>query len=916
MEENKIEGMEKELVSDTLGKVSFGDSEVIRIRKDKIIKFLKAKYDWIVYIILAFIVLIAVKIRTRNLDKLRDVTTGTWTLGPDLDPFLFLRWAEYIVEHGKLYAIDTMRYVPLGFKTTGELLLHPYMMAWFHKIAVFFGSESVTHSAVLYPVFMFALTVIAFFLFAREASISMGKTKSNIIALIASLFLSIVPALLPRTIAGIPEKESAAFLFMFLAFYFFLYAWRSESFSLRIISAVLAGLFTGSMALIWGGYSYVFLTLMVSVFVAFLAGGVDKNKFLTYMAWIFSSLLFMWSFSPRYPIVSLLSRGISVVAFILIFHFVIWETKLKRYFESEKMSKMPRTFISICVSILILAIIASVAFGPGYLINRVSSNVHEIINPGSTRFVQTVAENKSPFFKEWIGSFGPFVKNIPVFFWLFFIGSIYMFYNILSMLAKKERFYLTAAYIFLLSAICFNKYASDSRLNGTNNLSLAFYAFGLIIFVGSCCFYYYKYHKKKEMDKLKGIDMGLVTTLALFLLTLVSLRGGIRLVMVLTPSISIVVAYLAVGSVSYAMKKKNETTKIFAFAIAALVVIATVFSGWQFYKQVNEEAAFYGPSGYTQQWQRAMAWVRENTPQSAVFGHWWDYGYWLQSIGKRATMLDGGNSQGYWNHMMGRYGLTGTNKRESLEFLYAHNVTHFLIDSTDIGKYAAYSSIGSDANHDRLSWINVFARDNNQVRETKNGSVLVFSGGTSLDEDIIYKENETQIFIPRGSGGLGAIIVELDSDGKIIQRPIGIYVYQNNQYPIPLRYAFSRGEFYDFGSGLEAGLFLMPRAIQSEQGLNIERDGALLYLSKRTVKSQLARLYLYKENDPNFKLVHNEDDALVSFIKSQNSDIEDIIFFDGVRGPIRIWELNYPTDIELNEKYLETKYPEELEGII
>ena len=90
---------EEELFNDKSGKAPVDQEALLQERKEKIIHFLKTKYHWIVYIILAIIVFIAVKIRTRNLPLLRDVTTGSWTLGPDLDPFLFLRWSKYIVEH-------------------------------------------------------------------------------------------------------------------------------------------------------------------------------------------------------------------------------------------------------------------------------------------------------------------------------------------------------------------------------------------------------------------------------------------------------------------------------------------------------------------------------------------------------------------------------------------------------------------------------------------------------------------------------------------------------------------------------------------------------------------------------------------------------------------------------------------------
>src|SRR3989339_340136 len=167
---------------------------LVEQRKQKVLQFLKQRWQWLSYVFLAVIVYISVWIRTRNVSGLKDVTTGTWTLGPDLDPFLFLRWAKYIVENGTLFSVDSMRYVPLGIETKSELLLTPYMIAWFHKLASIFGSGSIEQSAVIYPVFFFAITVIAFFFLVRKIFIdSLGLTKANIIALISSLFFSIIP---------------------------------------------------------------------------------------------------------------------------------------------------------------------------------------------------------------------------------------------------------------------------------------------------------------------------------------------------------------------------------------------------------------------------------------------------------------------------------------------------------------------------------------------------------------------------------------------------------------------------------------------------------------------------------------------------------------------------------------------------
>jgi hypothetical protein len=273
-------------------------------------------------------------------------------------------------------------------------------------------------------------------------------------------------------------------------------------------------------------------------------------------------------------------------------------------------------------------------------------------------------------------------------------------------------------------------------------------------------------------------------------------------------------------------------------------------------------------------------------------------------------VLDGGNNIAYWDYLMGRYALTDRNESAALEFLYSHNTTHFLIDSTDIGKYPAFSSIGSDENCDRSSWISTFSLDESQNQETKNSTFMVYTGGFPLESDIIYNDNGTKIFIPSRTSGTGlvGIIIERNAQ-EIISNPIAVFVNQGKQIRIPIRYTFVNNKLNDFGSGLEAGIFLMPVAQQQGTAISLKKDGALLYLSDRTVLSQLARLYLYNENSPNFKLVHSEDDLFVAQLKAQNATDSDFVVYGGLRGPIKIWEISYPNGMKVNPQYLRTSYP-------
>jgi hypothetical protein len=148
--------------------------------------------------------------------------------------------------------------------------------------------------------------------------------------------------------------------------------------------------------------------------------------------------------------------------------------------------------------------------------------------------------------------------------------------------------------------------------------------------------------------------------------------------------------------------------------------------------------------------------------------------------------------------------------------------------------------------------------------------------------------------------------------------PKGLFIYQNQQYTLPFRYAYDPIdlELKDFKTGVPQGIFIYPRVSSTQTGTSIELDGTLLYLNERTVLSQLARLYLYQEDNEYFTLVHSEDDFVVSQIKTQNPGFDkDIINFQGLRGPIRIWEISYSDDIEFKPEFIDTNYPEELRRV-
>ncbi|MFA6023182.1 MAG: STT3 domain-containing protein [Candidatus Pacearchaeota archaeon] len=894
------------------------DSELIEKRKEKIAHFFKKGNNWIFIIILAVITWLAVFIRTRNLNGLKDITTGTWTLGPDLDPFLFLRWAEYIVQHGQMMTMDMMRYVPLGYNTAGEMKLLSYMIAWFYDfLSIFMKDVTVTYAAIIFPVFMFALTCIAFFFLTRKVFYDHFENKNypNLIALISVFFLSVVPSLLPRTIAGIPEKESAGFLFIFLSLYFLICSFKSKTYKSSIIYSILAGISTGILGLVWGGATFVFMTAGVAFNIYFILGQIDKKRFVSMIAWVATFMPFLMIFSSRFnPMTFFVSTStlpiVSAICFagfnLFIYNKIKEKSAIKKLVEKYHLSG---ELASLLIVLLILLVLSMLILGVNFIPNQVIEVIDNLIHPfGTDRVALTVAENKQPYFDEWAGNFGPVVLNIPLFFWLFIIGSVVLFYELISKFEKKDKIILTGAYFLFLMGLIFSRYKESGILNGVSTASLLVYFGGTAILLGACIYTYFRYIKENKQENFK-LDFGFIVIFLLFFISIVAARGGVRLVMMLVPPTSIMVGYLAVNSFKLINKdQKDDMKKLFSWIFIFLIFISVIYSGYFFYNISKSQAESFVPNIYTYQWQKAMSWVRNNTSENAVFGHWWDYGYWLQSIGNRATVLDGGNAIIYWDHLMGRHVLTTPNDKTALDFLYTHNATHLLIDSSDIGKYTAFSSIGADENYDRYSYIPTFTRDDKLIEETATGFTYVYVGGTGLDEDIIWEQNGSKIYLTKETSGLAGISIE-EKDGQLLQ-PIGVFVQNNQPITIPLKYMYYNNTLKEYDSGLDAGIFMIETInLVNQNQIKISKTGAMFYLSKRTVHSLLARKYLFGEED-NFKLVHNEPSLVVDQLRLSNPQIDDFIIYQGsFQGPIKIWEINYPAGMQINESYLVTDYP-------
>jgi asparagine N-glycosylation enzyme membrane subunit Stt3 len=866
------------------------------------------KYNLMFIPIIFWLLFTTATIRTSNMPLLKNAATGDWELGPDLDPYLFLRIAKEIVA-GDFESHDVMRGAPLGIPSYGLRSIMPQAIVFVYNFINFFGDYSVTYAAIISPVIFFVLSVIGFFFFVYFLfSFKFSKEKSLVGATVASFLYSFVPSMLHRTAAGIPELESLGMVWFWLAFLFFILAWKTETRKKIVLFGLLSGLFTGTMSWTWGGYRYIILVITLSSFLSFLFDKERKKNLMIFVSWfVVAVALEILRFGTPRILADAQGFGFSFIVLIMIFlrEFLDFNLMKNRF----KKMKLPKPILSILI-LLCLGVIGILMINPSRLVELPLKFIDTFLTPfGGGRLGVTVAENRVPYFLEALGNFGNLI-------YLFLLGAIVFFYGAVKHFKLKNKIILNSGFIIFLLFFVFSSSSPNHLLNGQNLISRALYLLAPIILFSTLLYVYIKAFVKKDektLEDFKQIEICYFVLLAFLFFGIMFMRTAVRFFFLIAPTIIFIGCYFIIKLTDY-FKSRDSTGRkiIIGIFLISILILSGVAINYAYVTSVS--ARQIAPSVYNQQWHYAMNWVKENTPKEAIFAHWWDYGYWVQTIGERATLTDGGHPNFWFTYSSARYVLTSPTPDTALSMFKSIGIDYFLIDSTDLAKYGAFSSIGSDeTGTDRRSWIPVMPADERQTQETANGTVKIYAGGTGTDKDIIYEGDGKRIFLPEGRTGLGGIILQYSQGGNEISfsQPRGAYFYNNQRYDLPIRYLYYDGKVLDFGSGINATLRIIPAVVQTAQGIQVDSLGAVIYLSEKTMNSFLAEMYLMNDpynNYPTLKVAHVQHDFVVESLKQQGLNLGEFLYYQGFRGPIKIWDVrNIPEEILIREEFLKSE---------
>ena len=205
--------------------------------------------------------------------------------------------------------------------------------------------------------------------------------------------------------------------------------------------------------------------------------------------------------------------------------------------------------------------------------------------------------------------------------------------------------YLNAANPFLITTDMLTDSVSE---HATTTIDISFYFLSiLMVFAGIGAWLLFQ-KKVNHSLKIKG-EMAAFALIIGFLgiyfssaFVRLEVFGSISVIILSSIGISILISKILKGE----HKPTSVVTKIsFLAIIVALLVVPMAYPerNWSNSNAAHPVTILNSGTSFnisTNDWPDAMQWLRENTPEDAVIAAWWDYGYWISTLGERKTLSD------------------------------------------------------------------------------------------------------------------------------------------------------------------------------------------------------------------------------------------------------------------------------------
>ncbi len=820
------------------------------------------KNRWVILIgVLVLISAVGLYTRTRNFGILGDNVLA-------LDPWLFNRYTEYIVEHGSLMKNDTMRYYPQGYDTSRESTILPYLLAYTYKaLSIVMPDLSVTTVVQLYPPVITIFTILFLFLLGT-------KFFDWRVGLLAASLIAIAPGFLFRTIAGFSDKDALSMTFFVMSMAFYLGAMREKSKNKFYAYTIASGVSIALLGMTWGGYLLVVYAIAALNMLKAVTSNVTRRDLILQGGWIFF-LTISDLFTNRYNIFKELPYEMAVLAFLAcLIEFFLWPYAEKRI---KNIRKFPTGILSLILAVMVSGVFGLILLGPSHIGTMVVAVLARIPDPlgGGEAMGQSVSENQQPYFNpDWMSHLGHIslgAYKVPLLLSLFLIGLVLLFHETFRKVKTGKsitKYYLTLGFSAFIFVVIFSRYKIGSRITdllsaplpiiSKSPFELSIPAFGILALI-----YIVTVWRKKGVEAFKDIDQTKALMVLWSFLLVLGARGAVRLLFPLVPAVAIVGSYTVVRMSDFIKSKlKDPLYNYIPYILIAIVLVS-------YYHQSSASAAFYGPSTIGD-WAQSYSWIKENTPENAVFIHWWDYGYWIQGVANRTTVTDGGNSYPYKNYLMGRHLFGGYNISEVYNQLVNFSrPDYFYVVSDDIGKFYQMARIGERNTYYTNIVYQQKVANTGFVNVTEYPELLVFQplgGGLMVQKDFTINSR----IYASGSTFVVGVLVPIKTSQELGEPLVIVY---NQQYGQEIMQPLG------FCSPNEP--CTKARDVGVPGYINLIKNG-MIWIPEKAKDMFMTQSYLLNRTIPGFELVWES-----------SADLYDMQTILGGRQNIRVYKLNY-----------------------
>jgi dolichyl-diphosphooligosaccharide---protein glycosyltransferase len=505
----------------------------------------------------------------------------------EFDPYFDYRATKFIVDNG-LDAYwqwhDTMSWYPEGRDVPGtsQAVLH-ITAAYLYQ--AFGRGMSLIDFTIAFPAIMGALTVIAVFALVRV----LGGTSAG---MFSALMMAFSPAIIQRGNLGWFKSEPLGLFFGILAMYLFISAIKHKEIKYAIAKAIAGGLILGLANGSWGGIQY--FSIPISLFFVALPFFRRDLTIPMYVAIAFTAFTLITAAAFPRPGVSFVLGlpGLAMMAgtaFLVIAFFV---------------KKISRPMVQ--TRNVAFALIAFVAIGMAFIV------AGPYVSP-SFRYLNAI----NPF----IGSIDPLVESVAEHFtptvadYFVDFSVLLMFAGLGGWLAFRRR-NDTAIFALLIGITGVYVSATFARL-------LVFASVGIIVLAGLGLY--------EVTRSIMAYRVATATPAA---------TGPTRLTAATREE------RRRMEFASRGHSTSGQVVKISFVIVMIMMLSIPMFypsnSNWVSSADVPTAIA-NGGTGFRVQsddWINAMDWLSKNTEPNAVVASWWDYGYWITTLGNKPTLAD------------------------------------------------------------------------------------------------------------------------------------------------------------------------------------------------------------------------------------------------------------------------------------